>query len=514
MIKFEPRSDCNYKTEYLRIFDDIRKKNISEVQAFRALILDDLWFIVYFVLGIPVSNHPFWVNACREVEDGPSDFTLDVWAREHGKTSILTIAETIQSVLNNPDSAIGIFSYIRPVAKKFLFELKQSFENCSVLSKAFPDVVWRNPKRDAPLWSLDEGLVFKRKTNRKEPTISAWGLTEGMPTGLHFERRVYDDIVTEDISDSIDTMEKVKDKFDSSQNLGTDGGTHRVLGTYYHHNDPLIYIRDKKNLDGKPLYTLRHKPATDTGTANGNPVYLSAERFESLKYTRSFSCQQLLDPTPAAARRLSSSLLKTVKKSTVPDTVQKFMTVDPAGDDKDGKGDSWAFMVVGIDPKQDEIGASDVYIMDLCITPMSMNEAIDSISRMYLRNGIIIQLGVEKVALSTIEIHIASALAAQGRVLSTDYQNLVILRPAGRKKTNRIESALTWPLYNGKIHINEEIPKVYRERLGNEMDKFPYWHDDGLDALSYFYDMINDYHLGWYSEDFEIIGKRPKDGYR
>ena len=30
----------------------------------------------------------------------------------------------------------------------------------------------------------------------------------------------------------------------------------------------------------------------------------------------------------------------------------------------------------------------------------------------------------------------------------------------------------------------------------------------------YFYDMINDYHLGWYSEDFEIIGKRPKDGYR
>ncbi|PIW33319.1 MAG: hypothetical protein COW28_04135, partial [bacterium (Candidatus Ratteibacteria) CG15_BIG_FIL_POST_REV_8_21_14_020_41_12] len=64
--------------------------------------------------------------------------------------------------------------------------------------KAFPDVVWRNPKRDAPLWSLDEGLVFKRKTNRKEPTISAWGLTEGMPTGLHFERRVYDDIVTED----------------------------------------------------------------------------------------------------------------------------------------------------------------------------------------------------------------------------------------------------------------------------------------------------------------------------
>jgi len=26
--------------------------------------------------------------------------------------------------------------------------------------------------------------------------------------------------------------------------------------------------------------------------------------------------------------------------------------------------------------------------------------------------------------------------------------------------------------------------------------------------------MINDYHLAWYSEDFEIIGKRPKDGYR
>jgi hypothetical protein len=46
------------------------------------------------------------------------------------------------------------------------------------------------------------------------------------------------------------------------------------------------------------------------------------------------------------------------------------------------------------------------------------------------------------------------------------------------------------------MFISNKIPSAYRERLRTEMDRFPFWHDDGLDALSYFYDMAKSYRFG------------------
>jgi hypothetical protein len=62
-------------------------------------------------------------------------------------------------------------------------------------------------------------------------------------------------------------------------------------------------------------------------------------------------------------------------------------------------------------------------------------------------------------------------------------------------KQARIVENLSWPLVNGKLWISTAIPSAYRERLKLEMSKFPYWHDDGLDALSYIYDMLKDVRL-------------------
>lgn len=509
----------SYKSDYGMAVAKIKSGEWDEINAYREYILNDLWFLCYFVVKPFIVgthenfNRPFIVQAVREVEEGPKDYTLDLWARFHYKSTIITIGETIQDILRNPEEATGIFSFKASVAKDFIFSLKQIFEREEILHKCFPDIVFSNPQKDAPLWSIDEGLVLKRKTNRKEANVSGHGLIEGMPTALHFEKRKYDDIITEDIAESIDLMEKVKVKFDSSQNLGTEDGTHRVVGTIYHHNDPHIYIRDKKHaITGEPMYTLRLKPATDNGLENGKPVLLSQKNLDNLKSTKTFRAQQLLNPTPEGTQKLNPDFLNMVNPQFIPRNLYKFMLIDQAGDEESNKSkytDPWAIWVIGIEPKRDDIGASSRYILDMWSEVSGESEAIEQAIRMYINAGVVQRLGVEKVGISTTHLHIQNALKSKGRYISIENKSLMLLRPSGRNKVKFIESAWAWPLNNGKWFYSEAINHVYVERLKNEMRKFPYWHDDNLNAGAYIDDILKDYNFPYNQYQMKEIKYAP-----
>jgi hypothetical protein len=159
--------------------EDIGEKADPQYERSVSGVDIDLFFIVQFVLKIPIANHPFVVRMCREVEDGPQDYTLDVWAREHFKSSIITIAETIQYVLGHPNDAVGIFSYVRPVAKKFLFSIKELFQHersCTLLPGRCMGIARRLRCRARRGFDIEAGQKGPMRR-------SAWGLTEGMPTG-------------------------------------------------------------------------------------------------------------------------------------------------------------------------------------------------------------------------------------------------------------------------------------------------------------------------------------------
>src|SRR5207253_2055331 len=84
-----------------------------------------------------------------------------------------------------------------PAAKKFLRQIKDTFERHDYLKALYHDVLWADPRQQSPKWSEDEGIVVNRKSTPKEATIEAGGLIDGMPTGAHYKLRVYDDLVTE-----------------------------------------------------------------------------------------------------------------------------------------------------------------------------------------------------------------------------------------------------------------------------------------------------------------------------
>jgi hypothetical protein len=496
--RFKPLANQDYPFHYWKCLEMIRNRvhgPESERLIYRNLILKDPFFVSYFVLGIESSNHPWVVDRCMELITMPQTNVLFEWAREHFKTTLITkVRYIIQKLLANPEERLAIFSYSRPISRGILRSVKQVFEGSDLLKFCFPDVLYQDPEKEAPKWSEDDGIVVRRKGYYSESSLEAWGLIEGMPTSKHFTGRIYDDIETDVTTSTPEMMDKLKMAFELSQNLGTADGWHNVVGTTYHHQGLLKYLEAKKTPDGQGIYTLSKHAATHDGTPNGKPVLISEKRLAELKASpRTFYPQQLLDPSPQGARLLNPDLLKDIAPADIPKNIYKFMLIDPAGVDRNREGDAWAIGVVGVEPIISEIGTSNIYLLDLTLQPLGEAEALDEIVRMYLRNGRIIKLGVEKVAMNSTEVHVANALRVKGKHISQEMGNLVILRPAGRSKEERIDMALSWPLSQGKIFISTAIPKAYKDRIRTEMERFPFWHDDGIDMLSYTYDVISEY---------------------
>jgi hypothetical protein len=497
-VNFERLPGVRYAHKYWTFIEQMKAKGCREVDLYRSAVLDDLWFIVYFVMRVKCANHPHWIKACMEVESSDDNLVIDLWGREAGKTTIISIARSIQKVLQNPEERIGIFSYAKTPAQAILRNIKAILEESQLLKDCFRDVLYQEPSKESPKWSEDLGLIVKRTSLAKEATFEAHGLIEGMPTGKHFTGRIYDDVETADLTYTPEIMQRLKDQFDMSQFLGSDGGWHRIVGTPYHHEGLLMYCIGKQ-LDGKPLYNVRRKPGTEGGEFNGEPTYWTHKYLAQVQAQMSrqdFSSQVLLDPTPRGNAVLNPDFLIDVNPQDIPKNLFRFMSVDPAGVRKDRIGDSWAMFVIGVNPYRDDTGASDIYILDARIEPLGESEAMDAVVDMYLKGGRILKLGVEKVGMMTAEIHVANALRARGKSLTIEAGNLVLLRPSGMSKQERIERNLVWPLNNGKIHISRSVPATYRQRLALEMEKYPFWHDDGLDALSYVYHMIRDYRFG------------------
>jgi hypothetical protein len=157
----------------------------------------DRYYLLVRLLHRKDAIHP-WLHArCREVE-AETDGCLDLWAREHYKSTVITFAGIIQELIRDPEITIGIFSFNKPTARKFLVQIKTELETNEDLPRVYPDIFWANPKKEAIKWSEEKGIQVKRQSNAKEASVEGHGLVDGMPTGAHFRLRVYDDVVTKE----------------------------------------------------------------------------------------------------------------------------------------------------------------------------------------------------------------------------------------------------------------------------------------------------------------------------
>lgn len=295
-------------------------------------------------------EHPWLLERCREVQEHPDEY-LDLWAREHYKSTIITYGLTIQDILRTHgegaegnEQNFGIFSHTRPMAKAFLRQIKWELESNSVLKSCFDDVLYNTPKRESPKWSEDDGLIVKRKDNPKEATVEAWGIVDGQPTGRHFQTLVYDDIVTWPASVSTpEAITKTTDAFRLSLNLGARGGKKRMVGTRYAFGDSYNVI------EGQGTIRLREHAGTHNGEVDGEPVFLTKEEIAQKRRDMGpyiFSCQILQNPVADSLQSFKEEWL-TYYRTVDHSKLNLYLVCDPASSKKK-TSDYTAMVVIGL----------------------------------------------------------------------------------------------------------------------------------------------------------------------
>lgn len=272
--------------DYPRLMNGLASLPAAEKrERLRGLARTDLYFLLRYLLRRNDVEHPWLFERIREVEARPDGY-LDLWARGHYKSTIITFGKTIQDILashgEDPLAHWGgleptfcIFSHTRPIAKAFLRQIKTEFEQNWVLKELFPDVLYPHPDRQAPRWSEDAGIVVRRRSNPKEATVEAWGLVDGQPTSKHFNVLIWDDVVTRESVTSPEMIRKTTEAWELSLNLGDRRPRKRMIGTRYHFADTYRDVIER----GAML--ARQHPATHDGTLTGRPVFLSREEFDA-----------------------------------------------------------------------------------------------------------------------------------------------------------------------------------------------------------------------------------------
>lgn len=327
----------------------------------RVLGLNDRFFLLTVILGRKDASHPWVYDRCREVETEPDGF-LDLWARYHYKSTIITFAGGIQDVLQDPELTTCIFAATDKIARPFLEQIKQEFEKNEYLKALYYDVLWANPKVEAPFWSVSDGIVVRRQGNPRERSFEAYGLVEGMPTGKHFRKLLYDDLIKETLVRNPDVIKKVTEQFELSDYLGVGFATRKqMVGTRYSFADSYGILIERGVVETR-IY-----PATEDGTLNGNPVFLTAEAWEKVKrsQTTTISAQMLQNPLAGTNQMFSKDWFRPYFLR--PRTLNVYIMCDPSKG-KSATSDRTAIAVIGVDANLNK------YLLDGYRHRMAMSE--------------------------------------------------------------------------------------------------------------------------------------------
>ena len=492
-------------------------------EAIRELAKVDRWFLLLVILNRKDAVHPWVYARCREVE-GKSEGVLDLWARGHYKSTLITYAGSIQEILKDPNITIGIFSHTRPIAKGFLKQIKRELEVNDFLRELFPEICYKNPRQESPQWSEDAGIIVKRTSNPKEATVEAWGLIDGQPISRHYDLRIYDDVVTRDSVNTPDQIAKTTEALDLSQNLAGLKNREWYIGTRYHYADTYRDLIERGT-------ETRVYPATESGAPDGRPVFLTQEEWDKKKSSMGqyvLACQMLQNPIAGSEQVFKPEWIRRIEIR--PRVLNIYILCDPAHSKKQSS-DRTAIAVIGVDH------AYNKYLLDGICHRMNLKERWESLlktRKKWIRQpGVqVVKVGYERYGKDSDIEHFTEMQKIQNEYfpieelawpregpgskrdrvqrLQPDFENWrFFLAPSDDRVTKKQKEAFETgdaSLIVRPIKQKDETGRIYdvtQRMIDNEFNLFPAVHVDMLDAMSRIYDIEANPPQTIYPDDLE-----------
>lgn len=450
------------------------KTRAQRLDATRQLAERDLFFFIRFVLNREDIEKPWLFARCREWQK-ENDGIADTWAREHYKSSIGTHGGILWGLIQDCERTYGILSFTRPIAKGFLRQLKTECETNPTLHELWPRIFWKDPRREAPKWSEDDGLVVKRSGNPKEASVEAWGIVDGQPTSKHFTDLDYEDPVTVDSVRTPGMIRKTLDAIRLSFNLGTEHGRRRLRGTIWHYADPVLELIK----DG--VFRQRKYTATYDGTETGEPVIWTrehlADRIRELGPYHT-ACQLFLNPRQANMEGFREEWLRYWKADRTTG-LNLYILCDPASSKK-RDSDYTVFWVVGLGSDR------NYYAVNMLRDRLSLTQRANVLFRWHQQYRPV-NVGYERYGMQADIEHY------QDRMDRDNYRFTITPLAGPLSKPERI-GRLVAPFSAGRIWLPESLPytqydgerlDLVRVFVSDEFKAHPFEaHDDMLDALA------------------------------
>ena len=411
-------------------------------------------------------------------------------ARGHLKTTLITIAHTVQWIINYPDVRVLISTATGDQAEGIMRAIKSHFQFNDAFRTLFPEFC-PPPSRAADFGSRDQFIIpCRRLKHLKEPTV--WSCSVGkVIAGVHPDVVKNSDLVDKEnvktpgaIREVISHFKFINpliERYNATEQYPATTGWNDVEGTRYDYGD--LY----STLLASPDW-VHHVRGAYKDEACTKPLWPSRFPVDELEKARrelgdwEFSSQYLNKCIPASdglcdPQKDVAFIPKEVLDGILP-RLRLHCTIDLAGMENTRSGDLTVFTVGGFDRD------GRLYIIEIRCGHYSPEEVIGHIFNLHSMYPQMVDFKIEKEAHSRVLLpFLKREMAKRGR-----YPMIYpIKRDTHTSKQHRIRGLRPW-FKTGIIRFSDAIPLNTKQELLDEIAQFPSQsygvHDDILDTLA------------------------------
>lgn len=329
----------------------------KQIDLMAALGRRSVFFLAYEILGfkdINVQLH--WEMAKNWELDYRSKLFL--YPRGTFKTSILTIAGSINKIINNKDIRILISNATLDNAKTIMKGIKDHFIHNEKFRALYPEFCPRFhiKKTIKDFGTLEEFRVPNQRPGIRESTVEI-GAVDGNLVSRHYDLHIGDDLVNDKNTTTREQINKVEFFIKAAEALlEPNTGESYLIGTRWHFDDPYGRIIDEHGANSYKVF-IRSIQEPD---AKGEMQSIFPERFSNKEIKRLrkkmgsflFATQYLNSPVAEEDQVFKREWVKGYE--TLPEGFLQHAyivaTVDPAIADTK-HADKTAIVTVGVDDK-------------------------------------------------------------------------------------------------------------------------------------------------------------------